>query len=67
MSARVVILGGGTGGTLAANRLRKTLPGAEASVDMFGITKDDFVDQIQDIITVGEFYEQAADDHIIFT
>ncbi len=39
----------------------------KASVDMFGFTKDDFVDQIEDIITVGEFYEKAAGGHIIFT
>ena len=39
----------------------------KASVDMFGLDKDDFVDQIQDIITVGEFYEQAAGGQIIFT
>jgi peroxiredoxin family protein len=39
----------------------------KASVDMFGFTKDDFVDQIQDIITVGEFYEKAAGGEIIFT
>lgn len=39
----------------------------KASVDMFGLTKDDFVEQIQDIITVGEFYEKAAGGQIIFT
>jgi peroxiredoxin family protein len=39
----------------------------KASVDMFGFTKDDFVDQVNDIITVGEFYEQAAGAEIIFT
>jgi DsrC like protein/DsrE/DsrF/DrsH-like family len=39
----------------------------KASVDMFGSSKDDFVDQIQDIITVGEFYENAAGGQIIFT
>jgi len=39
----------------------------KASVDMFGLAKDDFVDQIQDIITVGEFYEIAAGGQIIFT
>ena len=39
----------------------------KASVDMFGLDKDDFVDQIQDIITVGEFYENAAGGEIIFT
>jgi len=39
----------------------------KASVDMFGFTKDDFVDQVEDIITVGEFYERAAGGQIIFT
>ncbi len=39
----------------------------KASVDMFGFSKDDFVDQIQEIITVGEFYEKAAGGEIIFT
>jgi peroxiredoxin family protein len=39
----------------------------KASVDMFGLDKDDFVDQISDIITVGEFYELAAGGEIIFT
>jgi peroxiredoxin family protein len=39
----------------------------KASVDMFGFCKDDFVDQIEDIITVGEFYEKAAGGQIIFT
>ena len=39
----------------------------KASVDMFGLTKDDFIEQITDIITVGEFYEKAAGGQIIFT
>jgi len=39
----------------------------KASVDMFGLDKDDFVEQISDIITVGEFYEKAAGGEIIFT
>lgn len=39
----------------------------QASVDMFKLTKDDFIDQIEDIITVGEFYEKAAGGQIIFT
>ena len=38
-----------------------------ASVDMFGLTKDDFVEQIEDIITVGDFYQLAAGGQIIFT
>jgi peroxiredoxin family protein len=39
----------------------------KASVDMFGFTKGDFIEQIHDIITVGEFYEKAAGGQIIFT
>ena len=39
----------------------------KASVDMFGLSKDDFVPQVKDIITVGEFYELAAGGEIIFT
>jgi peroxiredoxin family protein len=38
-----------------------------ASVDMFGMSKDDFVEQVQGIITVGDFYEMAAGGQIIFT
>lgn len=39
----------------------------KASVDLFGMAKDDLIDQVQDIITVGEFYELAAGGEIIFT
>ena len=39
----------------------------KASVDLFGLSKDDFVPQVQDIITVGEFYGLAAGGQIIFT
>ena len=39
----------------------------KASVDMFGMTKDDFIEQVSDIITVGEFYDKAAGGQIIFT
>ena len=39
----------------------------KASVDLFGMEKSDFIDQVQDIITVGEFYEIAAGGEIIFT
>ena len=39
----------------------------KASVDMFKLTKDDFVPQVQDIITVGDFYDLAAGGQIIFT
>jgi len=39
----------------------------KASVGMFDLTRDDFIPQVDDIITVGEFYEQAAGGQIIFT
>ena len=39
----------------------------KASVDMFKLDQDDFIDQVDDIITVGEFYEKAAGGQIIFT
>jgi peroxiredoxin family protein len=39
----------------------------QASVDLFGLTRDDFIDQVKDIITVGEFYGLAAGGQIIFT
>jgi peroxiredoxin family protein len=38
-----------------------------ASVDLFGFTKDDFIDDLGGIITVGEFYDIAAGGEIIFT
>jgi peroxiredoxin family protein len=44
-----------------------SIPACKASVDLFGLEKNDFIDQVQDIITVGEFYEKAAGGHIIFT
>ena len=39
----------------------------KASVDMFGLTMADFVRQVEDIISVGEFYERSAGGQIIFT
>jgi peroxiredoxin family protein len=39
----------------------------KATVDMFGLTIDDFVPQVEGIISVGEFYEQAAGGQIVFT
>jgi peroxiredoxin family protein len=39
----------------------------KATVDMFELTLDDFVPQVDDIISVGEFYEKAAGGQIIFT
>jgi peroxiredoxin family protein len=39
----------------------------KATVDMFGLTMDDFVPQVEEIISVGEFYEKAAGGQIVFT
>jgi peroxiredoxin family protein len=39
----------------------------KASVDMFGLTMDDFVPQVEEIISVGEFYALAAGGQIVFT
>ncbi len=39
----------------------------KASVDLFGLEKNDLIPNVQDIITVGEFYEKAAGGQIIFT
>ena len=43
------------------------LYGCKASVDLFGMKREDFVDCLKDIITVGEFYALAAGGQIIFT
>ncbi len=39
----------------------------KASVDLFGLTREDFVPEVEDVITVGEFYGLAAGGQIIFT
>jgi peroxiredoxin family protein len=39
----------------------------KATVDMFGLKKEDFCDQVEKILTVGEFYEMSAGAQIIFT
>jgi peroxiredoxin family protein len=39
----------------------------QASVDLFGLKKDDFIEQVEEIITVGDFYAKAAGGEIIFT
>jgi peroxiredoxin family protein len=39
----------------------------KASVDLFGLEKNDLIPQVNDIITVGEFYEMAGGGQIIFT
>jgi peroxiredoxin family protein len=39
----------------------------KASVDMFKLTEDSFVPQVNGVLTVGEFYALAAGGEIIFT
>src|SRR5690349_6456051 len=39
----------------------------KATVDMFGLTMADFIPQVDEIISVGQFYERAAGGEIIFT
>ena len=39
----------------------------EATVQMFGLTMEDFLPQVNGILTVGEFYELSAGGEIIFT
>jgi peroxiredoxin family protein len=39
----------------------------KATIDMFGLTMDDFTSQVDDIISVGEFYARAAGGQVIFT
>jgi len=39
----------------------------KATVEMFHLGKDDFCEQVEDIINVGTFYEYAAGAQIIFT
>ncbi len=39
----------------------------KATVDMFDLTIHDFVPQVADIISVGQFYEKAGGGQIIFT
>jgi len=39
----------------------------KASADMYKLTQDDFVDQVDEILTVGEFYALADGGQIIFT
>jgi peroxiredoxin family protein len=43
------------------------LYGCKATVDMFHLTKKDFCPQVDDIISVGQFYEMSAGAQIIFT
>jgi len=39
----------------------------KAAMDMFHFTEDDLIDDVEAILTVGEFYELSAGAQIIFT
>jgi len=39
----------------------------KATVDMFHLSMDDFLPQVDDIINVGTYYEKSAGAQIIFT
>lgn len=39
----------------------------KASADLFGLSREDFIPEVADIITVGDFYSLAAGGQIIFT
>ncbi len=39
----------------------------KASVDMFELSRENFIDDIEGIITVGQFYQMAGGGQIIFT
>ena len=41
--------------------------GCKATVDMFHLKKEDFCEPMDEIITVGDFYEKSAGAQIIFT
>ncbi len=43
------------------------LYGCKASVDLFGLSDDDLIEQTHSVITVGEFYEMSAGAQIVFT
>jgi peroxiredoxin family protein len=41
--------------------------GCKMAVDMFKLKEEDFIDDLDGILTVGDFYEKAAGGQIIFT
>jgi peroxiredoxin family protein len=41
--------------------------GCHMTVEMFGLTDEDFIPEVDGILTVGEFYERSAGAQIIFT
>ncbi len=43
------------------------LHACKATVDMFGLKMEDFCEQVEKVLTVGEFYQLSAGAQIIFT
>jgi peroxiredoxin family protein len=41
--------------------------GCKAAMDMFHLGKDDLCEQVNDILTVGDFFQKSAGSQIIFT
>jgi peroxiredoxin family protein len=41
--------------------------GCHATVEMFGLKEEDFIPQVDGVLTVGEFYEKSAGAQVIFT
>lgn len=41
--------------------------GCELAMSMFGLQRSELVEQVEDIITVGDFYDLSTDAQIIFT
>ena len=39
----------------------------KAAMEMFHYTREDLIDEVEDVLTVGQFYEVAAGGEIIFT
>ena len=44
-----------------------TLYACKATVDMFHLSEKDFCEQVDGVLTVGEFYEKSAGAQIIYT
>lgn len=41
--------------------------GCQATVEMFGLKEDDFIAEVDGVLTVGEFFERSAGAEVIFT
>jgi NADPH-dependent 2,4-dienoyl-CoA reductase/sulfur reductase-like enzyme len=66
-SGSLPVRGGPASAPRVTSQSRAGLPCLPATVDMFGLTMDDFVPHVRDIISVGELYELAGGGENIFT